>query len=411
MNATDASTEPVTVEVPRHGKKEAEGLLIDLTSIPSETITQTSDAATAEVYTTASVEPSDAQNQPSVEEKADEEEKVDKEEEDTEEQGEVEQRVPADIATQRRLEQDNEVETASKGVIEPLKMLKKGATAVVGGTLVGVGLIMIPLPTPCGCVVASSGLAILGSEFEGAKQMNERIIDKSKKNLVKARDKVITKIESLNSDDCDDTDDDSVGSAEAEEETPSWLKHMNETERKRQRKLLKQKYREESMTTNAHFKEYVTKRTGSFLSRTLLPVLNQTKDWPEDETIEISEGCEQLQVDTQSTPIDPYLSPSASETFQKGKEQASESLQKGKEQAKAMFESTAASFSSMMKRMSPQAKAEDESNMDFEEINFTKAAMPPPATSKVENATAAPIAATGTITTEASPAAASVVEI
>jgi hypothetical protein len=78
-----------------------------------------------------------------------------------------------------------------------------------------------------GCVVASSGMAILGSEFEGAKEMNDRMIEKSKDYLEKGREKAIRKIESMNPND-ELSDDDSVVSDE--ESSPSWLKYMNETE-------------------------------------------------------------------------------------------------------------------------------------------------------------------------------------
>jgi hypothetical protein len=191
-----------------------------------------------------------------------------------EEQTEGEQSVVTDFATQRRMEQEKEIQKSANEVIEPLKMLRKGATALVGGTILGVGLIMIPLPTPCGCIVASSGLALLGSEFEGARKMNDNLIDKTKTNLVMARDKLITTIESLNSN--DEWSEDEKESEETED-SPSWLSSMNPAERKRQEKLMKEKYRRENRSTNEQFREYVTKRTGSFLSRALLPVLTRTK--------------------------------------------------------------------------------------------------------------------------------------
>ena len=172
MTASDASAEPVTVEVPSHESKEAESLLIDTTttdSSPVETAVETTPSAAVEEI---NAEHSGLIEESHIPEKPKEEAKDDTEEQ----QAESEQRIPADIATQRRMEQENEIKTSTKEVIEPMKMLKKGATAVVGGTMVGVGLVMIPLPTPMGCVVASSGLAVLGSEFEGAKEMNDRII-------------------------------------------------------------------------------------------------------------------------------------------------------------------------------------------------------------------------------------------
>lgn len=187
---------------------------------------------------------------------------------------EQEGKIVTDFATQRRMDQEQEIQASSKEIIEPLKLLKKGATAVIGGTMVGVGLVMIPLPTPCGCVVASSGLAILGSEFEGAKRMNDKLVDSTKSNLVKARDSMINKIQSMNS---GDESSDEEPDTEGEEESPSWLNNMNPVERKRQEKLLKEKYRKENQSSNEQLREYMLKTTGSFLSRTILPVLNRTK--------------------------------------------------------------------------------------------------------------------------------------
>eukprot|EP00980_Cylindrotheca_fusiformis_P029081 scaffold22713_cov139-Cylindrotheca_fusiformis.AAC.18 len=197
-------------------------------------------------------------------------------ESDKEEPNENNAESPAtiDFATQRRMEQEAALQSSSKEVIEPLKMLRKGATAVVGGTVLGVGLVMIPLPTPCGCVVASSGLAILGSEFEGAKKMNDKLIDTTKTNLEKARDSMINRIQSMNSnDDCSEDETET----EKEGESPTWLNNMNAAERKRQQKKMKEMYRRENQSTNEQFREYMSKKTGSFLSRTLLPVLNRSK--------------------------------------------------------------------------------------------------------------------------------------
>eukprot|EP00536_Pseudo-nitzschia_multiseries_P014568 jgi/Psemu1/291522/fgenesh1_pg.726_\ len=94
--------------------------------------------------------------------------------------------------------------------MEPLKMLKKGAVAVAGGTMVGVGLVMIPLPTPFGAVVASSGLAVLGTEFGEAKELNDRLIDGAKGHLNNARDAIVEGIENMNSEHDDDDEDDDI---------------------------------------------------------------------------------------------------------------------------------------------------------------------------------------------------------
>lgn len=56
---------------------------------------------------------------------------------------------------------------------------KKAGCAITGGAITAVGLVMIPAPTPCGCVVTAYGLSVLGREFEGA----QRIVDVSKHTL------------------------------------------------------------------------------------------------------------------------------------------------------------------------------------------------------------------------------------
>ncbi|KAG7359567.1 putative transmembrane protein PGPGW [Nitzschia inconspicua] len=201
----------------------------------------------------------------------------------------------------------------------PLAMLRKGAVAAVGGTMVGVGLVMIPLPTPFGAVIASSGLAVLGTEFKEAKQMNERLIEGAKSTVSGARDRLVKSIESMEIDDFDADVDSRQGNAtttttsndekcdsktlegrntsgiiavplvppnkaevagdenEGEKDTPKWL-HMNPIEQQRQERLAKEKYRRENQTAFEQTKEYFTKKTGSFLSRNLLPLLKEKKE-------------------------------------------------------------------------------------------------------------------------------------
>jgi len=103
-----------------------------------------------------------------------------------------------------------EADVKSNDKDSALKMLKKGAVAAVGGTMIGVGLVMIPLPTPFGAIVASSGLAVLGTEFDEAKELNDRLIGGAKGHLNKARDVVVKGIEKMNEDEFDE--DDSVSS-------------------------------------------------------------------------------------------------------------------------------------------------------------------------------------------------------
>jgi hypothetical protein len=174
---------------------------------------------------------------------------------------------------------------------------------------------MIPLPTPFGAVVASSGLAVLGTEFKEAKDMNERLIEGAKSTITLARDKIVQSIESMDVDDFDADDDvattDAKGNTNAGQEvdgvikvplpppdkagdddegdgnkdgddnnnnhdTPKWLL-MNPIEQKRQERLAKEKYRRENQTAFEQTKEYWTKKTGAFLSRNLLPLLKEKK--------------------------------------------------------------------------------------------------------------------------------------
>jgi len=219
------------------------------------------------------------------------------------------------------IEVEEKKESAS---MKPLKMLRKSAVAAVGGTMVGVGLVMIPLPTPFGAIVASSGLAVLGTEFDDAKKLNDRLINGAKGHLNTARDAMVKGIENMNQDENADTsgssntktlngDDNSVENKElreagpvikvnasttfgsdndidgneteesensesdsTSESPPVWL-HMNAIERNRQEKLAKAKYRQDSQTSYEQAKEAFTKRTGKFLSRNILPFIKKTE--------------------------------------------------------------------------------------------------------------------------------------
>ena len=223
--------------------------------------------------------------------------------EHTEQRRLVEEKIASlDFQTQRRIEQEKALSDAKKEVIEPLKMIKKGVVATIGGTMVGVGLVMIPLPTPFGAVVASSGLAVLGTEFDGAKELNDKLLDGAKGHLENARDKVVRSIESM---DCDSSDDEEEESAKEEsEESPQWLRSMNPAERQRQIKVMKEKYRQENQSNLGKMKESMTRSTGSFLSRHLLPLLKTTKEAP---TATLEEKPDSLpKSDEQPIPVDLY---------------------------------------------------------------------------------------------------------
>lgn len=51
---------------------------------------------------------------------------------------------------------------------------------VVGGATVALGVVLIPLPGP-GALVSLGGLAMLGTEFEGAKKVSDKATDVAKK--------------------------------------------------------------------------------------------------------------------------------------------------------------------------------------------------------------------------------------
>ena len=57
------------------------------------------------------------------------------------------------------------------GEAGPENWFRKTSVAVAGGTMVGVGLVMIPLPTPFGAVIAASGMSVLGTEFPAAQRV------------------------------------------------------------------------------------------------------------------------------------------------------------------------------------------------------------------------------------------------
>lgn len=56
---------------------------------------------------------------------------------------------------------------------------------VVGGTTVGLGVVLMPLPGP-GTLIALGGLAILGSESERAKRLNQQGVDLAKRAAARA---------------------------------------------------------------------------------------------------------------------------------------------------------------------------------------------------------------------------------
>jgi len=61
-----------------------------------------------------------------------------------------------------------------------VRTVYRASVGVVGGGTVALGIVLMPLPGP-GILVAAGGLAILGTEFEGARRAN-RVVMKAAKN-------------------------------------------------------------------------------------------------------------------------------------------------------------------------------------------------------------------------------------
>jgi hypothetical protein len=216
----------------------------------------------------------------------------------------------ADDGVAARMQQQNDtVKESTKAeegnTMDPLSIIRKGAVAAVGGTMVGVGLIMIPLPTPFGAVIASSGMMVLGTEFEGAKEMHERIIIGAKETAKNAREHIVRTIESMEHDelDSDPSKDDQDSrtslnptdssspintseSADSQEkdsngvddDLPPTMLHMNLVERERQERIAKEKCRREKQTPFEQTKQYFTKSAVAFLSKSILPLLKTNDD-------------------------------------------------------------------------------------------------------------------------------------
>lgn len=68
----------------------------------------------------------------------------------------------------------------------------RAAVGVTGGATVALGVALIPLPGP-GSLVALGGLAVLGTEFDGARKVNEKAIAAAKKATAKVREKRATR--------------------------------------------------------------------------------------------------------------------------------------------------------------------------------------------------------------------------
>jgi Putative transmembrane protein (PGPGW) len=64
----------------------------------------------------------------------------------------------------------------------------RAAVGVTGGATVALGVALIPLPGP-GSLVALGGLAMLGSEFEGARKVSQKATAVAKKAVAKVAER------------------------------------------------------------------------------------------------------------------------------------------------------------------------------------------------------------------------------
>lgn len=67
-----------------------------------------------------------------------------------------------------------------------LDLVYRTGVKVVGGTIVGLGIVLMPLPGP-GTLIALGGLSILGTESERAKAFNRKGVDLAKRAAAAAK--------------------------------------------------------------------------------------------------------------------------------------------------------------------------------------------------------------------------------
>lgn len=60
--------------------------------------------------------------------------------------------------------------------------VRKAGVTVAGGAMVGIGVVLIPLPVPFGLLVATSGLALLGTEYPEALELQDRVESSLRRN-------------------------------------------------------------------------------------------------------------------------------------------------------------------------------------------------------------------------------------
>lgn len=163
---------------------------------------------------------------------------------------------------------------------EESSVIRKTATAVAGGAMVGVGLIMIPLPTPFGAVVAGGGMAVLGTEFPAA----QRALDKTCNAVADVIEKSVSK---------DDDDDQDCEDIELAEKNNSSTEYANE----KMKKLLDETNHSKRSDISFNMKKNVKQ-----LGKKAVPVIRRIGEGIDKDSLnEVTESISKATIDTRET--------------------------------------------------------------------------------------------------------------
>jgi len=204
--------------------------------------------------------------------------------------------------------------------------------------MVGLGLVMIPLPVPLGVVVASSGMAMLASEFDSAREMNDKIMATTKRHWEPLRDKVIQNIEEMGGEgrptNIEQKNEEKPGARKEEvvvggEGTSDGIiiPILTSEEQRREEELAKQ--RAKAMRP-PNFMDQMRLGTGRFLARHFVPLLKREKEGSDVSSIPGADITVQSDMET-SSDIDQIEEAGAVETKSSGLAQASEEREREEE--------------------------------------------------------------------------------
>mmetsp|Transcript_20182 Transcript_20182/g.30349 ORF Transcript_20182/g.30349 Transcript_20182/m.30349 type:complete len:276 (-) Transcript_20182:134-961(-) len=170
--------------------------------------------------------------------------------------------------------------SSNEGKKDESSVIKKTATAVAGGAMVGVGLIMIPLPTPFGAVVAGGGMAVLGTEFPAA----QRALDKTCNAVADVIEKSVSK---------DDDDDLDCRDMKPVEKNNGCTEYANE----KMKKLLDEKHHSRSSEVSFNIKKSMKQ-----LGKKVVPVIRRIGEGIDKDSInEATESISKATTDTRET--------------------------------------------------------------------------------------------------------------